>query len=129
MVKSPTKEQILADPEVKKISGFGTTKLFWAETPEAVDAYVKAGVKINHKDIAETTALDSCIDRVVRNINTFEDSDNKGAVLSMVSYGGICEENSLESLKKADPEFYKSVLDAKAAYAVKQQKLANSITR
>ena len=109
--KSPTREEILQDPEARKITGFKMTKLFFAETPEAVDAYIEAGVDINHQDISKETALDWTINRIVRDINTYEDSDNKGAVLQMVLKGGKCSEESLEQLKDKDPEFCSKVIE------------------
>ncbi len=109
--KSPTREEILQDPEARKITGFKMTKLFFAETPEAVDAYIEAGVDINHQDISKETALDWTINRIVRDINTYEDSDNKGAVLQMSLKGGKCSEESLEQLKDKDPEFCSKVIE------------------
>ncbi len=109
--KSPTREEILQDPEARKITGFKMTKLFFAETPEAVDAYIEAGVDINHQDISKETALDWTINRIVRDINTYEDSDNKGAVLQMALKGGKCSEESLEQLKDKDPEFCSKVIE------------------
>ena len=109
--KSPTREEILQDPEARKITGFKMTKLFFAETPEAVDAYIEAGVDINHQDISKETALDWTINRIVRDINTYEDSDNKGAVLQMALKGGQCSEESLEQLKDKDPEFCSKVIE------------------
>lgn len=108
--KSPTREEILQDPEARKITGFKMTKLFYAETREAVDAYIEAGVDINHPDMDNETALDWCIDRVVRGINTYEDSDNKGAVLQMALKGGKCSELSLDELKAKDPELHTRVV-------------------
>lgn len=125
--KSPTKEEILNDPEVKKDIGSNMTKLFFAETPEAVNAYVKAGLKINHQDVAEDTPLDWCIDRIVRNINTYEDSDNKGAALTMINHGAKCHKSSLEELQEANPDFFETVKKARIAYAAKEQKLTNAI--
>ena len=109
--KSPTREEILQDPEARKITGSKMTKLFFAETPEAVDAYIEAGVDINHQDISKETALDWTINRIVRDINTYEDSDNKGAVLQMALKGGKCSEESLEQLKDKDPEFCSKVIE------------------
>lgn len=106
MAKSPTREEILNNPEVLEINDFKMTKLFYAETREAVDAYIEAGVDINHPDMDNETALDWCIDRVVRGINTYEDSDNKGAVLQMALRGGKCSELSLDKLKAKDPELH-----------------------
>ena len=110
MVKSPTREEILNNPEVLEINDFKMTKLFYAETREAVDAYLEAGVDINHPDMDNETALDWCIDRVVRGINTYEDSDNKGAVLQMALKGGKCSELSLDELKAKDSELHTRVV-------------------
>ena len=110
--KSPTREEILNDKAAREFGRNLVTKLFWAETREAVDAYIEAGIDINQKSRAENkTALDYCIERVIKGINTYEDSDNKGAVLQMALKGGKCSEESLEQLNDKDPEFCSKVIE------------------
>jgi O-acetyl-ADP-ribose deacetylase (regulator of RNase III) len=110
--KSPTREEILNDKATREFGRNLVTKLFWAETREAVDAYIEAGIDINQKSRAENkTALDYCIERVIKGINTYEDSDNKGAVLQMALKGGKCSAESLEQLKAKDPEFCSKVIE------------------
>ena len=59
MAKSPTREEILNDKAAREFGHNLVTKLFWAETREAVDAYIEAGIDINQKSRAENkTALD-----------------------------------------------------------------------
>lgn len=109
--KSPTREEILNDKATREFGRNLVTKLFWAETREAVDAYIEAGIDINQKSRAENkTALDYCIGRVIKGINTYEDSDNKGAVLRMALKGGKCSAESLEQLKAKDPDFHSRVV-------------------
>lgn len=113
MAKSPNRDEILQDKATLEYGRNLITKLFWAETPEAVTAYVDAGISVNQTNLVEhKTALDYCIDRVIKGINNYEDSDNKGAALALIRRGGNCSSETLERLKKADPLFYGQVRDA-----------------
>lgn len=110
--ESPTEEEILQDKATYEYGRNLITKLFWAETPEAVDAYIKAGIEVNQKNLIERkTALDFCIERIVKDINHFEDSDNRGAALALIRHGGDCSVESLEKLKAKDPQFHARVIN------------------
>ncbi len=112
MAKSPTAEEILKDKATYEYGRNLITKLFWAETPEAVDAYIEAGIEVNQKNLIERkTALDFCIERIVRDVNHFEDSDNRGAALELIRRGGECSTESLEKLKEKDPQFHARVIN------------------